>query len=73
MRAEIDRLKDKCDKQAKVIRHVFAERVGFTPFISGESGEADGNDMPERFLICPAYGCDFHYVYHRGGTEGPGW
>jgi hypothetical protein len=73
MQAEIDRLKDKCDKQATVIRHVFADRIGYTPFISGEGGEKDANDMPERFHICPAFGCDFSYVYTRGETFGCEW
>ena len=69
MQSEIERLKDKCDKQAEVLRHLLADRVGFTAFISGEGGDTDSNNMPERLFVCPAYGCSFNYVYHRGDCK----
>ena len=64
---EVDRLTEKCDKQAKILQHVFPEKSG-SYFICGDSGskrESDG--LPERVLICPAYGCDHFAVYTREG------
>lgn len=71
--AEIDRLRNKCDKQAMMLRRLMPDKYPGTAFICGQGGREDLNGMPERLFVCPAYGVDFHYVYTRGKTEGPGW
>lgn len=59
------------ERQSKIIRHAFADRVGFTPFITGEAGEKDRNEMPEIFFLCPAYGSDMTYIYRREKSSAP--
>jgi len=69
--AEIERLKEKCDKQAMILRRLFPEKYPDTLFISGVLGNKDHNNMPERLLVCPAYGVDFSYAYeYTGKTMG---
>ena len=65
--AEIERLKQKCDKQAMFIRRIFPETFPETPFISGVMGEKDQNNMPKMITVCPAFGVDFSYVYEYTG------
>lgn len=41
-------------------------------FICGEGGVKDGNGLPERLHICPAYGADWMMLYTRTDkTSGP--
>lgn len=41
-------------------------------FICGEGGVKDGNGLPERLHICPAYGVDWMMLYTRTDkTSGP--
>ena len=72
--AEIERLKDKCDKQAMILRRLTPEMFPNTFFITSHNGEKDQNGMPERLYVVPAYGVDFSYVYERTArTVGPEW
>jgi hypothetical protein len=71
---EIERLRKKCDKQAMILRRLTPEQHPDTIFISGIAGDRDMNNMPEKLLVCPAYGCDFSYIYERiEKTTGPEW
>lgn len=73
-RDEIERLIKKCDFQANILRKLSPERFPDTIFISGTLGERDQNNMPEKLLVVPAYGCDFSYIYERTEkTTGPEW
>lgn len=65
LQAEVERLKDKCDKQAMTLRRLFPDRHSDTFFICGEGGEKDDNGLPQFVLICPAFGCDFFVAYDR--------
>ena len=68
--AEIDRLKDKCDKQAKILRQLDVERFP-GKFITAEVGEKDQNGMPKFLWVVPTFGVDFSYVYeYTGRTVG---
>lgn len=41
-------------------------------FICGEGGVKDGNGLPERLHVCPAYGADWIMLYTRTDkTSGP--
>ena len=74
LNAEIARLKDKCDKQALILRRLDPEKFPDTFFITGAYGNRDQNNMPDRVTICPAYGVDFSYVYeYTGLTMGCEW
>lgn len=71
---EIERLKEKCDKQAMILRRLTPEQHPDTLFITGIGGEKDMNNMPEKLFVCPSYGADFSYVYERTDkTFGPEW
>ena len=71
---EIERLQEKCNKQAAMLQHLFPDKFPWTPFITSVGGGIDENRMPERLYVVPAYGCDFSYVYERTDkTVGPEW
>lgn len=70
-RSENERLREKCDNQAMMLRRLLPEKFPDTLFISGVLGNKDHNNMPERILVCPAFGVDFSYVYeYNGNTVG---
>jgi hypothetical protein len=69
MQAEITRLKEKCDKQAMILRRLTPENHPNTLFISGILGALDQNNMPKKICVVPAYGVDFSYVYEYNGTN----
>ena len=72
--AEIERLTKKCDMQANILRRLKPDKFPGTLFISGVLGEWDGNNMPQKLLVVPAYGVDFSYIYERTEkTTGPEW
>lgn len=71
---EIERLRDKCDKQAMILRRLNPENFPGTYFICGELGEKDKNGMPEKIHVVPSYGVDFSYEYvYNGKVTGPEW
>jgi len=72
--AEIERLQKKCDTQAMILRRLSPDKFPDTYFIHSGMGEKDKNGMPERLLVCPAYGVDFSYVYeYTGMVSGTEW
>lgn len=74
LKAEVERLKTKCNMQAAILRHLSPERNPDVFFICGVSGQRDENGMPERIEVCPAYGLDWAVVYVRSErTVGPEW
>ena len=71
---EIERLREKCDKQAMILRRLNPEHFPDTYFICGEMGEKDHNGMPDKIMVAPAYGVDFAYEYvYNGRVRGPEW
>jgi hypothetical protein len=71
---EIERLTEKCDRQAMILRRLTPEYHPDTLFISSTLGERDQNNMPQKLLVVPAYGVDFAYIYERTEkTTGPEW
>jgi len=71
---EIKRLRDKCNKQAMILRRLTPENHSDTLFISGVLGKRDQNNMPEKLMVVPAYGADFAYIYeYNGKTTGQEW
>ena len=72
--SEIERLRDKCNKQAMILRRLNPDMNPGVYFICGEMGEKDQNGLPEQLLVVPAYGCDWHMVYKRTDKiSGPEW
>ena len=73
-RIEIERLREKCTKQAMILRRLNPEHFPDTYFICGEAGEKDQNGMPAKIMVAPAYGVDFAYEYvYNGRVTGPEW
>lgn len=71
---ELERLTEKANSQANVLRRLNPENFPDTFFISGESGTRDENGLPEYVHIVPAYGLDWHMMYKRTDkTWGPQW
>ena len=71
---EIERLWEKCDGQAMILRRLSPDKHPDTYFISGENGDKDQNGMPKRIWVVPAYGLDWHMVYERTEiASGPEW
>ena len=72
--AEIERLKEICNSQAMILRRMAPDKFPDTYFIHSGLGHKDQNGMPEKLLVCPAYGVDFSYVYeYTGKTSGTEW
>lgn len=70
----IERLKEKCDQQAMILRRLMPDKFPDTLFISGVLGQRDKNNMPEKLMVVPAYGVDFCYIYeYTGKTTGQEW
>ena len=57
-----------------IIKHeVLAEKLS-TYFICGELGPKDSSGLPDKILVCPAYGVDFFHVYQdTGEVHGTEW
>lgn len=75
VRQELEETKELLVLYSKIIRHSFlADKLGDTYFISGEMGSKDENGLPEKLLICPAYGVDWVQIYERTDkATGPEW
>jgi hypothetical protein len=71
---ELGRLKEKCDRQAMILRRLTPENFPDTYFICGEAGTKDINGLPEKILVVPAYGVDWNMTYQRTDKVfGPEW
>ena len=65
LREEVETFKKGYEAAMKIVRSTYPDRFPDTYFICGEGGTKDVNNMPEMIMVCPAYGCDFSYVYER--------
>ena len=51
-----------------------AEKLDGVYFICGEGGEKDSMNLPEKILVCPAYGSDGFAVYTKSSDySAPGY
>lgn len=74
MAEEIARLQKLVEVAGVIFRHNLTPDKGFNYFICGEGGTKDDNGLPERLMVCPAYGCDWFQVYERTDvTAGSEW
>jgi len=62
-------------KLKSLIKHdILADKLGNIYFICGELGQKDANNLPDKLMICPAYGVDWFQVYEKTDvTSGPEW
>jgi hypothetical protein len=51
-----------------------AEKLQGVYFICGEGGEKDSMNLPQKLLVCPAYGLDGFAVYTKSSDySAPGY
>lgn len=62
--AYIKKLEEQNLKLKTMIRHAVAERTGVY-FICGEAGAKDNVGLPEKVLMCPAFGSDGFAIYTK--------
>lgn len=62
---ELRKLREENEKFKNIFRHANAEKLNGVYFICGEAGEKDGMGLPEKILVCPAYGLDGMAIYTR--------
>jgi hypothetical protein len=48
-----------------MVRHMSAEKLQGVYFICGEGGEKDSMNLPQKLLVCPAYGLDGFAIYTK--------
>jgi hypothetical protein len=65
LREEVETLKKGYEAAMKIVRSTYPDKFPDTYFICGEGGEKDNNGLPDRVLVCPAYGADWFEVYER--------
>lgn len=81
MKTEVEILQDEIEKwknayhaAMRIVKSTYPDKFPDNYFICGELGEKDVNNMPQKIMVCPAYGVDFSYVYeYTGVTTGPEW
>ena len=49
----------------KMVRHLSADKLDGVYFICGEGGEKDDMGLPEKIMVCPAYGLDGFAIYTK--------
>ncbi len=49
----------------KMVRHLSAEKLEGVYFICGEAGIKDAMGLPEKIMVCPAYGLDGFAIYTK--------
>jgi hypothetical protein len=49
----------------KMVRHLSADKLNGVYFICGEGGEKDDMGLPEKIMVCPAYGLDGFAIYSK--------
>ena len=68
MNLEIEAYECELEKLRRVhtmVRHLSAEKLEGVFFICGEAGEKDAMGLPEKIMVCPAYGLDGFAIYTK--------
>ena len=70
---QITSLESENEKLKNILRKAFPEKSG-NFFICGEAGEKDSMGLPEKIMVCPAYGLDGFASYKKDRDYvAPGW
>ena len=70
---EVLLLRKKVEKYETMFKHAMSEKTGVF-FICGEAGEKDSMGLPEKIMVCPAYGLDGFASYKKDRDySAPGW
>ena len=62
---ELRQLREMNEKFKKIFTHTNAEKLDGVYFICGEGGEKDSMGLPEKILVCPAFGLDGMAIYTK--------
>jgi hypothetical protein len=62
---ELRQLREIHEKFLNIYKHANAEKYAGVYFICGEAGEKDSMGLPEKILVCPAFGLDGIAVYTK--------
>lgn len=68
MNLELEAYEGELEKLRRVhtmVRHLSAEKLEGVFFICGEAGEKDSMGLPEKIMVCPAYGLDGFAMYTK--------
>ena len=68
MNLELEAYEGELEKLRRVhtmVRHLSAEKLEGVFFICGEAGAKDDMGLPEKIMICPAYGLDGFAIYTK--------
>lgn len=74
LKTENAHLKEVVDKFRTIVKHATAETREDVSFICGQAGDLDEMRLPEKILVCPAFGLDGFAVYTKTiGYSAPGY
>jgi hypothetical protein len=68
MNLELEAYEGELEKLRRVhtmVRHLSAEKLDGVFFICGEGGAKDAMGLPEKIMVCPAYGLDGFAIYTK--------
>lgn len=66
---ELRKLRELTTKLKDIFIHSAPDKFQEVYFICGDSGDKDSLGLPEKILICPAYGLDYAVEYTKS-SEG---
>lgn len=70
---ELKALREQIEKFRTIVTHSLAEKTGVF-FVCGASEPMDKDGLPEKILVCPAYGLDGFAIYTKTRDyEAPGY
>ena len=61
---EVLLLRKKVEKYETILKHAMSEKTNLL-FICGEAGEKDDMGLPQKIMVCPAYGLDGFAMYKK--------
>ena len=70
---DLAKAREKDIRTTQILCKAFPEKSGHF-FICGEAGEKDSMGLPEKIMVCPAYGLDGFASYKKDRDyNAPGW
>ena len=70
---DLAKAREKDIRTTQILCKAFPEKSGHF-FICGEAGEKDSMGLPEKIMVCPAYGLDGFATYVKDQNySSPGW
>lgn len=64
----VKELEEQLAAAMRIIKATYPDKFPGNYFICGEAGDKDDNGLPDKVIICPAYGCDWVVMYSKDKT-----